>query len=83
MNRRTKAAATTGRTSAALVARVVASLAAVTALVAVFVSASVVWLCLTQPLTVANAVGEGQMSVLVRAVAGLALSIFQQIVRYL
>ena len=47
------------------------------------VAAMSIWLLLTQPLTVANAVNARDLSPLVQAIAGALLSMLTAVVRYL
>jgi hypothetical protein len=83
MNRHATGADTIWKRVSGLIPQVAASLAGAAALVAVFISSAIVWLCLTQPLTMADAVGDGQMTALLRVVAGFAVSVFERVIRYL
>ena len=65
------------------VARLGTTLVGVIGLLALLASSALIWLCLTQPLTMADAVGDGQIRDLVRIVADLAISVFERVVRYL
>jgi hypothetical protein len=65
------------------VTRLWTTLVGVIGLVAVLVSSALIWLCLTQPLTMADAMGDGQIRDLVRIVTSLAISVFERVVRYL
>ena len=47
------------------------------------VAAMSIWLLLTQPLTVANAVNARDLSPLVQAIAGALMSMLTAVVRYL
>jgi chromate transport protein ChrA len=66
-----------------LATRLATTLGGLVALVAFVMSAAIIWLCLTEPLTVADAVRDGQVTALVRVVAGVVVSMLEQVVRYL
>jgi len=60
-----------------------ASLFGAIAVVSVVLAASIVWLFLTNPINVANAVNEGDVSPLVRNLAEALLTAIRGILRYL
>jgi multidrug resistance efflux pump len=64
-------------------ARFSLSVAGVIALVAAALAGATIWLVLTQPVTVANAVAEGDVSPLVQALAGVLYNALQGIIKYL
>lgn len=64
-------------------ARFSLSVAGVVALVAAALAAATIWLVLTQPVTVANAVAEGNVSPLVKALAGVLYDALQGVLKYL
>jgi multidrug resistance efflux pump len=64
-------------------ARVSISLFGVVAVVAAAVAGATIWLMLTDPVTVADAVNEGEVSPLVRALAGVLYDALKGILRYL
>jgi multidrug resistance efflux pump len=64
-------------------ARVSISLFGVVAVVAATVSAATIWLMLTDPVTVADAVKDGEVTPLVRALAGAVYDALKGILRYL
>lgn len=64
-------------------ARLSLSLAGVVGLVATALAAATVWLLLTQPVTVADAVATGEVSPIVRALAGALYEALAGIVKYL
>jgi hypothetical protein len=64
-------------------ARVSISLFGVVALVAATVAGATIWLLLTDPVTVADAVNEGNVSPLVRALAGVLYDALSGLLRYL
>jgi hypothetical protein len=53
------------------------------ALVSVVLASATVWLFLTNPVTVANAVNEGEISPLVRDLASVLYSALRGILKYL
>ncbi len=53
------------------------------ALLAVVVALATIWLFLTNPVTVATAVSEGEISPLVRDLADLILQALQSLLKYL
>jgi hypothetical protein len=53
------------------------------ALTSVVLAAATVWLFLTNPVTVANAVNEGEISPLVRDLAQVLLAALQGLLKYL
>ena len=60
-----------------------ASLFGAVAVVSVLLTVSTVWLFLTNPMTVANAVNEGDVSPLVRSLADALFTALRGILRYL
>ena len=60
-----------------------ASLFGAIALVSVLLTVSTVWLFLTNPVTVANAVNEGDVSPLVRSLADALFTALRGLLRYL
>jgi hypothetical protein len=63
--------------------RVGVSLAGMIAIVSVVLAAATVWLLLTNPVTVATAVNEGEISPLVRELARVLLDALAGLLRYL
>ena len=63
--------------------RVGVSLAVVIALVSIVLAAATVWLFVTNPVTVATAVNEGEISPLVRSLADVLLAAFGGLLKYL
>ena len=59
------------------------SLAAVIGLIATALAGATVWLLVTQPVTVADAVASGEVSPLMRALAGALYEALAGIVKYL
>ena len=59
------------------------SLFGLIAVVSVLLAGATVWLLLTNPVTVANAVNEGEISPLVRELAQALLSALSGLLRYL
>lgn len=59
------------------------SLFGLIAFVSVVLAAATVWLLLTNPVTVANAVNEGEISPLVRELAEALLSALSGLLKYL
>ena len=59
------------------------SLVGVVGLVAVALAGATIWLLVTQPVTVADAVAQGEVSPLVRALAGVLYDAFAGILKYL
>ena len=53
------------------------------AVVSIVLAAATIWLFLTNPITVATAVNEGDVSPLVRNIAEVLLQAFQGILKYL
>jgi hypothetical protein len=64
-------------------ARVSLSLAAVVGLIATALAAATIWLLVTQPVTVADAVATGEVSPVMRALAGALYQALAGIVKYL
>jgi hypothetical protein len=63
--------------------RVSVSLFGVIALVSAILAIATIWLLLTDPVTVADAVNEGEVSPLVRELAQVLLTAFQGLLKYL
>ena len=63
--------------------RVGVSLAVVIAAVSIMLAGATVWLFVTNPVTVATAVNEGEISPLVRSLADVLLSAFSGLLKYL
>ena len=59
------------------------SLFGIIAVVSVALAAATVWLFLTNPVTVANAVNEGEISPLVRELAQVLISALSGLLKYL
>jgi hypothetical protein len=64
-------------------ARLSLSLAAVVGLIATALAAATIWLLVTQPVTVADAVATGEVSPIMRALAGALYEALAGIVKYL
>lgn len=64
-------------------ARLSLSLAAVIGLIATALAAAAVWLLMTNPVTVADAVASGEVSPVMRALAGALYEALAGIVKYL
>ena len=64
-------------------ARLSLSLFGTVAAVSAVLAVAIIWLLLTDPVTVAAAIDSGQVSPLVRALAGVLYDAFQGILRYL
>jgi hypothetical protein len=63
--------------------RVGASLFTLIAIVSIVLAAATIWLFLTNPITVANAVNEGEISPLFRSLADVLLSALGGLLKYL
>jgi len=64
-------------------ARLSLSLAAVIGLVAMTLAGATIWLLVTQPVTVADAVATGEVSPVMKAIAGALYGALAGIVKYL
>ena len=64
-------------------ARVLFGVTGVVAVATSLLSAATIWLVLTRPLTMADALGEGQVTQMVRVLAGLVVSMLRDLVSYL
>ena len=64
-------------------ARFSLSVAGIVGVVAVALAAATIWLMMTQPVTVADAVASGEVSPLVKALAGVLYDAFRGIIKYL
>ncbi|MDQ3488455.1 MAG: hypothetical protein M3468_12075 [Acidobacteriota bacterium] len=64
-------------------ARLSLSLAAVIGLVATTLAGATIWLLVTQPVTVADAVATGEVSPVMKAIAGALYGALAGIVKYL
>ncbi|HEX5474517.1 MAG TPA: hypothetical protein VFX12_07655 [Vicinamibacterales bacterium] len=65
------------------VARVSLSVVGVVGVVAAALAAATIWLIVTQPVTVADAVASGEVSPLVRALAGVLYNALEGLIKYL
>ena len=63
--------------------RVGVSVFSLIALVSIVLAAATIWLFVTNPVTVATAVNEGEISPLVRSLADVLLQAFGGILKYL
>jgi hypothetical protein len=63
--------------------RVGVSLFTLIAVVSILLAAATIWLFVTNPVTVATAVNEGEISPLVRSLADVLLSALSGILKYL
>jgi hypothetical protein len=63
--------------------RLRSSLFGLIAIVSIVLAAATVWLFLTNPVTVANAVNEGEVSPLVRDLAQVLISALSGLLKYL
>jgi multidrug resistance efflux pump len=64
-------------------ARVGVSLFATIAVVAVILAGATIWLLLTDPVTMADAVNQGEISPLVSELAGVILNALRGLLKYL
>jgi multidrug resistance efflux pump len=64
-------------------ARFSLSLVGVVGIIAVALAGATIWLLITQPVTVADAVAQGEVSPLARALAGALYDALQGILKYL
>jgi multidrug resistance efflux pump len=64
-------------------ARISLSLVAVVGVMALALAGATIWLLVTQPVTVADAVSKGEVSPLARAIAGALYDALQGILKYL
>jgi hypothetical protein len=64
-------------------ARLSLSLAGVVGVIAAALAAATIWLIMTQPVTVADAVASGEVSPLVKALAGVLYDALQGLIKYL
>lgn len=65
------------------VARISLSLVAVIGVIAVALAGATIWLLITQPVTVADAVARGEVSPLAKALAGVLYEALQGLLKYL
>ena len=65
------------------IVRLSLSLAAVIGIVATALAGAVIWLLITQPVTVADAVAKGEVSPLMRAIAGALYEALSGVAKYL
>ena len=63
--------------------RLSVSLFSAVAIVSIILAAATIWLFLTNPVTVANAINEGEISPLVRDLAAVLLNALQGLLKYL
>ena len=64
-------------------ARISLSVAGIVGVVAAALAAATIWLLLAQPVTVADAVAQGEVSPIVKALAGVLYDALQGVLRYL
>jgi multidrug resistance efflux pump len=64
-------------------ARLSLSLVGVVGIVATALAGATIWLIVTQPVTVADAVAQGEVSPLVKALAGVLYDALQGLLKYL
>jgi hypothetical protein len=64
-------------------ARLSLSLAGVVGVIAAALAAATIWLIMTQPVTVADAVASGEVSPLVKALAGVLYDALHGLMKYL
>ncbi len=64
-------------------ARVSLSLVGVVGVIAVALAGATIWLLVTQPVTVADAVAQGEVTPLARALAGALYDALQVLLKYL
>jgi hypothetical protein len=64
-------------------ARVSLSLVAVIGVMAITLAGATIWLLVTQPVTVADAVAQGEVSPLAKALAGVLYQALQGLLKYL
>jgi len=64
-------------------ARFSLSVAGIVGIVAVALAAATIWLIMTQPVTVADAVASGEVSPVVKALASVLFDAFRGIIKYL
>lgn len=64
-------------------ARIGFGITGMVAVVTSLLSAATIWLVLTRPLAMADALGEGQVTQVVQALAGLVVSMLRNLVSYL
>lgn len=65
------------------IARLSLSLAAMIGVIATALAAATIWLLVTQPVTVADAVASGEVSPVMKAIAGALYDALAGIVKYL
>jgi hypothetical protein len=63
--------------------RLSASVFTIIAIVSILLAAATIWLFLTNPMTVANAVNEGDVSPLIRSLADVLYQAFSGLLKYL
>ncbi len=66
-----------------IIQRISASVFGVVAIVSTVLASATIWLFLTNPVTVANAVNEGEISPLVRDLADLLYNALRGLLKYL
>jgi hypothetical protein len=64
-------------------ARLSLSLVGVVGMLAVALAGATIWLLITQPVTVADTIAKGEVSPLVKALAGVLYDALQGILKYL
>ena len=65
------------------VARISLSLVGVVGVMAVALAGATIWLLVTQPVTVADAVATGEVSPLMRAIAGALYNALEGVAKYM
>jgi hypothetical protein len=65
------------------IARMSLSLVGVVGVIAVALAGSMIWLLVTQPVTTAEHIAQGEVSPLVRALAGVLYDALQGLLKYL
>ena len=65
------------------IGRISVSLFTLVAVVSIILAAAVIWLFLTNPVTVANAVNEGEISPLVRSLGSVLYDALSGLLKYL
>ena len=63
--------------------RLSASVFTIIAIVSILLAAATIWLFLTNPMTVANAVNEGEVSPLIRSLADVIYQALSGLLKYL
>jgi hypothetical protein len=66
-----------------VLARIAFGVTGMVAVMTTLLSAATIWLVLTRPLAMADALGEGQVTQVVRVLAGLVVTMLRDLVSYL